>query len=130
MPTPRKGEQKSAYISRCIRYCVDSEGMEQKAAVGKCYGMWDYYTKNNVTEKIHSIVEGKGFDKRDFVKGFLDMPIGDYINLCAEIEREEVEEQGTTTQDIDITTTASNPKRKKRKESMMRRRLQDTSNSL
>jgi len=57
MPTPNKGEEKSAYISRCIKYCMDKEGIEQKAAVGKCYGMWDYYTKNNITERIDMFLE-------------------------------------------------------------------------
>jgi hypothetical protein len=59
---------------------MDSEGIEQKKAVGKCYGMWDYYTKKkNVTEKIDLFLE-----------------------------------QGTVTDDIDITPHSSAPKRKKK----------------
>jgi hypothetical protein len=39
MPEPRKGEEKEAYISRCIRICR-REGLTGKQAAGKCYGMW------------------------------------------------------------------------------------------
>ena len=46
MPKPRKGEKKNNYISRCIRK-VRHEGTGQKQAVGKCYGMWKYYSKES-----------------------------------------------------------------------------------
>jgi hypothetical protein len=42
MPKPRAGESKSSYISRCVRE-VMGEGRDQKAAVGKCEGMWREY---------------------------------------------------------------------------------------
>ena len=41
MPEPKKNETKQKYISRCIAYCVKNEGLSQKAATGKCYGMWE-----------------------------------------------------------------------------------------
>ena len=40
MPRPKKGESKKEYITRAVRYMVKVEGMSQKAAVGKAYGMW------------------------------------------------------------------------------------------
>ncbi len=47
MPTPTKGETKDKYIARCIRM-LRREGMhEQKEILGKCYGMWDTYTKKD-----------------------------------------------------------------------------------
>ena len=44
MPKPKKGEKKNKYISRCIS-AVRHEGTKQKQAVGKCYGMWNTYSK-------------------------------------------------------------------------------------
>lgn len=40
MPTPRKGESKNDFMSRCIKE-VKKEGKSQDAAVGKCQGIWD-----------------------------------------------------------------------------------------
>lgn len=39
MPSVRKGESSKSYMGRCIRL-VKKEGATQKAAVGKCYGMF------------------------------------------------------------------------------------------
>jgi len=39
MPSVRKGESSKSYMSRCIP-TVKKEGAKQKAAVGKCYGMY------------------------------------------------------------------------------------------
>jgi hypothetical protein len=44
MPIPRKGEPRSSYVSRAIKM-MRTEGMTQKAAVGKAEGMYDYYKK-------------------------------------------------------------------------------------
>jgi len=46
MPKPRKGESKSKYISRAVRYMMDQEGLSQKHALGKAYGMWKQHLKN------------------------------------------------------------------------------------
>lgn len=43
MPKPKKSEKQSSYVSRCISYVMKKEGLSQKAAVGKCYGMYRYY---------------------------------------------------------------------------------------
>jgi len=40
MPTPRSGESKSDYISRCIPVLKD-EGKKQEQAVAICYSMWE-----------------------------------------------------------------------------------------
>lgn len=42
MPYPQKNEKKADYVSRCVKICMD-EGLDQKAALGKCYGMWKTY---------------------------------------------------------------------------------------
>jgi len=39
MPSVKKGESSKSYMSRCIP-TVKKEGANQKAAVGKCYGMY------------------------------------------------------------------------------------------
>jgi len=57
MPKPLPNESKSDYVSRCIEYVVKNEGVEQKAAIGKCYGLWEHFHKNNVTEKIDVFLE-------------------------------------------------------------------------
>ena len=43
MPHPKKGESKSAYISRAVRYMIKVEGLSQDHALGKAYGMWKEY---------------------------------------------------------------------------------------
>ena len=40
MPKPMKGESKSAYIKRAVKYMMEKEGLSQKQALGKAYGMW------------------------------------------------------------------------------------------
>lgn len=39
MPTPKKNESQSDYVSRCVPQVV-GEGRTQDQAVGKCYGMY------------------------------------------------------------------------------------------
>jgi hypothetical protein len=39
MPAVKKGEKRNDYVSRCIP-TVMKEGKDQKAAVGKCEGMF------------------------------------------------------------------------------------------
>lgn len=38
--SPRAGESKDEYISRCVKYVIN-EGKSQDEALGKCYGMWE-----------------------------------------------------------------------------------------
>ncbi|KKM22147.1 hypothetical protein LCGC14_1628350 [marine sediment metagenome] len=40
MPKLRKGESKSAYIKRVVRYMMKVEGLSRDKALGKAYGMW------------------------------------------------------------------------------------------
>jgi hypothetical protein len=44
MPIPIKNEKKSHYIARCVKE-VMSEGADQKAALGKCCGMFEEHKK-------------------------------------------------------------------------------------
>jgi hypothetical protein len=39
IPSPESGEEKDAYISRCISAIIDEYGQEQSAGI--CYGQWD-----------------------------------------------------------------------------------------
>jgi len=40
LPKPHKGEKKSAYISRAVRYMMRVEKLSQKQALGRAYDMW------------------------------------------------------------------------------------------
>lgn len=40
MPRPGKGEDKGAFISRCVRALRKEGESDQKAILGKCYGIW------------------------------------------------------------------------------------------
>ena len=44
MPRVKRGEKRSGYLGRCITE-VMKEGKGQKAAVGKCEGMYDFKRK-------------------------------------------------------------------------------------
>jgi len=46
MPKVRKNEKKSDYIGRAISYIMKKEGLSQKQAVGKAYGLWRQHIKN------------------------------------------------------------------------------------
>lgn len=45
MPTPKEGESKQDFISRCIPIVMD-EGHTQEEAKGKCYGLWENHQKS------------------------------------------------------------------------------------
>lgn len=55
MPTPRKGQKKSEFISQCVSK-VTKEGKTPEQALGQCYGMWDQKKKKAGA----SIKVGKG----------------------------------------------------------------------
>lgn len=46
MPTPRKNEKKSDFVSRCIPIAMD-EGMPQKQAVAYCYSLFEQKKKKS-----------------------------------------------------------------------------------
>lgn len=46
MPSVKPNEKKEDYISRCIAFVTDKEGLKGDAAAGKCYGLWRQYLKN------------------------------------------------------------------------------------
>jgi hypothetical protein len=54
MPNPRAGESKEEYISRAIKYMVEKEGLAQKHAVAKAYGMWEQHKKNKRKTILHT----------------------------------------------------------------------------
>ncbi len=43
MPKPMKKEKRADYIHRAMKEMMGTEGMRQKQALGKAYGMWDEY---------------------------------------------------------------------------------------
>ena len=55
MPEPEKDEEKDHYISRCIKEVMDEGETDNKAAAGKCYGMWRQAHKNS--EAVEEIVD-------------------------------------------------------------------------
>jgi hypothetical protein len=46
MPSVRKGEKQAHYVSRCVPYVMKHEKLDQKAALGKCYGMFRQHLKH------------------------------------------------------------------------------------
>jgi len=50
MPSVRKNESKSSYMSRCVP-TVKAEGKSQKAAVGQCMGMYKSRWKSSKKRK-------------------------------------------------------------------------------
>lgn len=50
MPDVKPGESRESYVSRCIAEITKSEGLDAKAAAGKCEGMYDEHVKR---EKKH-----------------------------------------------------------------------------
>jgi len=48
MPDVREGEDRSSYMARCVPQ-VMKEGLDQKAAVGKCEGMYDSHVKKSAS---------------------------------------------------------------------------------
>ena len=41
MPTPKKGEKRDAFISRCMSQVSDEDPKKPlKARLGKCFGIW------------------------------------------------------------------------------------------
>lgn len=61
MPTPRKGEKKKDFISRCISHLHEKgEGKSQDQRVAMCHSMAEeHYNKTN--ESIKSLIEGMTF---------------------------------------------------------------------
>lgn len=46
MPTPRPGETRSDFVSRCIPYVKENEGVEDNShAAAKCHGIWEQHKK-------------------------------------------------------------------------------------
>ena len=54
MPKIEKGESREKYVARCIPYVMKNEGLDEKAAVGKCEGMFSEHEKKgtNYTDEI------------------------------------------------------------------------------
>lgn len=45
MPEVSENESEKDYMKRCVPYLIDKEGLEQKHAVAKCYGMFRQHRK-------------------------------------------------------------------------------------
>ena len=51
MPTPRKGESREAFISRCVGYVREHEGITDSShAAAKCNGIWEQHQKKSKNE--------------------------------------------------------------------------------
>ena len=64
MPTVKSGESEKNYIARCIPYVMDNEGLDQKQAAGKCYGMFRNARKSQYIQKAIDIVKKVIVDHR------------------------------------------------------------------
>jgi hypothetical protein len=40
VPKPHRGERQREYVSRAVKHMMEFEGLRQKHAVAKAYGMW------------------------------------------------------------------------------------------
>ncbi len=53
MPNPRKDETREKFLSRCIPYVMDREGItDRKHAAAKCYGIWRQYKKATQSSEL------------------------------------------------------------------------------
>ena len=59
MPYPKKGENKSQYIKRCVVEVI-GEGHTQDEATGKCYALWKTYHASQKAIRKGKAVEVKG----------------------------------------------------------------------
>jgi hypothetical protein len=65
MPTPREGESKKKFVSRCIAYLFDNEGETDRAhAAAKCYGMYDQWRKKHGGSKRTQAMGERDIDYR------------------------------------------------------------------
>lgn len=46
MPSVNSKESESHYVERCVPYVMKNEGLSQKAAVGKCYGLYKSHKRH------------------------------------------------------------------------------------
>lgn len=56
MPKPRIGEQKDAYISRCIPIII-REGKSQEQATAICNGMWDEKDMSAYEKEMRKLIK-------------------------------------------------------------------------
>ena len=57
MPDVKPGEGRNEYVARCVRVAM-GEGLDQKAAVGKCEGMYDGHVQK-AREAVRKAVEAR-----------------------------------------------------------------------
>lgn len=56
MPTPKQGESRSAFVSRCIPYVQrEDTSLSDKQAAGKCHGLWKQHRKATAMTDINVI---------------------------------------------------------------------------
>ena len=51
MPAIKPGESENDYVARCIPYVIKHEGLDQRRAAGKCFGMFRNAKKSESIEK-------------------------------------------------------------------------------
>ena len=52
MPKPKKGEDRSSYISRCVRTLKHEDpSRPTKECLGQCYGMWRQHAGGKAPKK-------------------------------------------------------------------------------
>jgi len=54
MPEPGKGEKQNEFIGRCVKFVMDEGETDNKAALGKCYGIFRQAHKKS--ESIDTVI--------------------------------------------------------------------------
>jgi hypothetical protein len=72
MPDIKPNEKESDYVSRCIPFVMKHEGLDQKAATGKCFGMYKQHKKNKQSKGCTDCEPS--WDEVEFPGGFFVNP--------------------------------------------------------
>ena len=59
MPQPMKHESRNSYMKRCMKEVMAEGGHTQSSAVGKCLGMFNYYTAKKTTVNLKGRTKSK-----------------------------------------------------------------------
>jgi len=118
MPTPNENESQADYVKRCVPI-VMKEGADQKAALGKCYGMWDSHQTKKLAKSALEYLKKTSPEiaklmevEVDFSK---DMTAGD-VHVSTALgnqKKKEDDEEITEKAEFDIVITKLDPEQRK-----------------
>ncbi len=70
-PSVKAGESQDDYVSRCIPYVMKNEGLDQKQASGKCFGMYRGHTQKRIDLGLGDFGENEDAQNFEIVGKFL-----------------------------------------------------------